>query len=159
MNLSGIDRQPTLYAFSDTESKLDLNLSIRKCRAAVMNISDLRENDCKPIFVIVISGVLVAFATFIPMEQNAVAIITPYNSGYTHGCDDAKSGDHPYLSGPGHGATFHTGQFMQGYNDGFNSCGGNQGPPDSARSHHYNQGQLDCYYGRTVPGTHTPDYI
>jgi hypothetical protein len=30
---------------------------------------------------------------------------------------------------------------------------------DSARSHHYNQGQLDCYYGRVVPGTHTPDYI
>jgi hypothetical protein len=124
-----------------------------------MKISDLSENDCKPVFVIVISGLLIAFAAFFLMHQNVVAIISLYNSGYAHGCDDAKAGDHPYLNSPGHGANFHTGQFMEGYNDGFNGCGGNQGPPDSARSHHYNQGQLDCYYGRVVPGTHTPDYI
>jgi hypothetical protein len=127
-----------------------------------MNISKLNENDCKPkiFFGIVILGILVAFtAVFIPMEHNAAAIISPYDSGYAHGCDDAKAGDHPYLNSPGHGANFHTGQFMQGYDNGFNNCGGNEGPPDSARSHQYNQGQLDCYYGRVVPGAHTPDYI
>jgi hypothetical protein len=89
-----------------------------------MKISDLSENDCKPVFVIVISGLLIAFAAFFPMHQNVVAIISPYNSGYAHGCDDAKAGDHPYLNSPGHGANFHTGQFMEGYNDGFNGCGG-----------------------------------
>ena len=41
----------------------------------------------------------------------------------------------------------------------YNNCEGNQGPPDSARSQQYNQGQLDCYYGKTIPGNHTPEYI
>jgi hypothetical protein len=132
---------------------------MRKQGLEVMNITELSENDRIPVFVMVISGILLALAEFIPTEQNVVAIASPYDSGHAHGCDDAKAGDHPYLNSPGHGANFHTSQFMQGYNDGFNSCGGNQGPPDSARSHHYNQGQLDCYYSRTVPGAHTPDYI
>ena len=58
------------------------------------------------------------------MEQNvAIAIISPYDSRYALGCDDAKAGDHPYLNSPGHGANFHKGQFMQGYDDDFNICG------------------------------------
>jgi hypothetical protein len=93
----------------------------------------------KPVFVIVLLGLLlVTFAALILMQQNTAAATTsPDDSGYAHGCNDAKADDHPYLNSPGHGPNFHTGQFMQGYNDGFNTCGGNQGPPDSARSHQY----------------------
>ena len=40
-----------------------------------MKISDLSENDCKPVFVIVISGLLIAFVAFFPMHQNVVACI------------------------------------------------------------------------------------
>lgn len=41
-----------------------------------------------------------------------------YQSGYDHGCSDAKLGGHPYLnSHPGH-----TGVFMEGYNKGYHDC-------------------------------------
>jgi hypothetical protein len=44
-----------------------------------------------------------------------------YNSGYNHGCSDARQGGHPYLYGSG-GASNHTIVFMQGYNDGWRYC-------------------------------------
>jgi hypothetical protein len=56
-----------------------------------------------------------------------VTAITPYDSGYNHGCDDAKVGGHPYLDIPGTGQEFHTPEFMQQYNDGYNDCS----PPSS----------------------------
>jgi hypothetical protein len=44
-----------------------------------------------------------------------------YDSGYNHGCSDAKTGDHPYLEDSG-GEDSHTDTFMQGYNDGYSKC-------------------------------------
>jgi hypothetical protein len=44
-----------------------------------------------------------------------------YDSGYNHGCSDAKTGDHPYLKDSG-GEDSHTATFMQGYNDGYSKC-------------------------------------
>ena len=44
-----------------------------------------------------------------------------YNSGYNHGCSDARQGGYPYLYGSG-GASNHTTVFMQGYNDGWRNC-------------------------------------
>jgi hypothetical protein len=44
-----------------------------------------------------------------------------YNSGYNHGCSDARQGGYPYLYGSG-GAGNHTIVFMQGYNDGWRNC-------------------------------------
>jgi hypothetical protein len=44
-----------------------------------------------------------------------------YESGYDHGCSDAKIGDHPYLDSSG-GESSHTDIFMEGYNDGYTNC-------------------------------------
>ena len=90
--------------FETREYNMTANI-IKKC-----NIFNHKLSDLKTFFVIVISGILVAFApSFIPMEQNdAIAIISPYDSGVEM---MLKLGDHPYLNG--HGANFHTGQFMQ----------------------------------------------
>src|SRR4051812_10417988 len=49
---------------------------------------------------------------------------SPYDSGYDHGCDDAGISDPSdrYINEPGKGASFHTGEFMQGYNAGYSNC-------------------------------------
>lgn len=47
----------------------------------------------------------------------------PYDSGYDHGCDDAKISDSSdgYVNQPEKGPSFHTETFMQGYYNGYNS--------------------------------------
>lgn len=49
---------------------------------------------------------------------------SPYNSGYSYGCDDAKiyDSDDRYINQPGKGPTYHTYSFMNGYYDGFDDC-------------------------------------
>ena len=49
---------------------------------------------------------------------------SPYDSGYDHGCDDAGISDPSdrYINEPGKGPSFHTNEFMQGYNAGYNDC-------------------------------------
>ena len=49
---------------------------------------------------------------------------SPYRSGYNHGCDDAKISDPSdrYINQPEKGPSFHTDEFMNGYDDGFNAC-------------------------------------
>ena len=55
----------------------------------------------------------------------AYAKKSPYDSGYDHGCKDAKISDASdrYINQPKRRPSFHTQQFMTGYNDGFGSCG------------------------------------
>ncbi|HZI71652.1 MAG TPA: hypothetical protein VFD60_10890 [Nitrososphaeraceae archaeon] len=78
----------------------------------------------KQITLVAVLSVLLAFyALLIPIEQKAAAVfVFPYDSGYIHGCNDAKIGGHPYLNSPGHGPTFHSASFIQGYSDGYNVC-------------------------------------
>ncbi|MPZ07037.1 MAG: hypothetical protein GEU26_11595 [Nitrososphaeraceae archaeon] len=49
---------------------------------------------------------------------------SPYSSGYDHGCNDAAISDpsERYINQPGKGPSFHTGEFMNGYYDGFDAC-------------------------------------
>jgi hypothetical protein len=56
-----------------------------------------------------------------------------YDSGYDHGCDDAgiSNPSDRYINQPEKGPSFHTGEFMQGYNAGFNSCSGGAGFQES----------------------------
>lgn len=56
--------------------------------------------------------------------DDSVANNQPYRSGYDHGCSDAKISDsnNRYINQPGKGPTYHTSEFMRGYNDGFESC-------------------------------------
>jgi hypothetical protein len=73
----------------------------------------MNSNYVKTLFVVLL-GVSVTTLTV------QVKAISPYNSGYSHGCDDARGGH--YLSSPGKGAAFHTAEFMNGYYAGLNAC-------------------------------------
>jgi hypothetical protein len=53
-----------------------------------------------------------------------------YDSGYDHGCSDAKTGDHPYLDSSG-GESSHTDTFMEGYDDGYTKCHNPNSKPSS----------------------------
>jgi hypothetical protein len=78
----------------------------------------------------------------------------PYESGYDHGCDDAKISDpgDRYINQPERGPSFHTDEFMEGYDDGYVECsdvsnsdnsGGNElaNWNDSCRNAGYDDGQ------------------
>jgi hypothetical protein len=63
----------------------------------------------------------------IQLGQFAYAI-SGYDSGYNHGCNDAKLSDpsEGYINQPENGPSFHSDTFMQGYQSGFNSCSAHQ---------------------------------
>lgn len=56
--------------------------------------------------------------------NNVPANESVYNSGYGHGCSDAKISDFTkrYINQPGIGPSYHTQEFMRAYNDGFETC-------------------------------------
>jgi hypothetical protein len=59
---------------------------------------------------------------------------SPYESGYDHGCDDAdiSDPDDRYINQPEKGPSFHTNEFMRGYNDGYDSCSEQDADDDSS---------------------------
>ena len=81
---------------------------------------------------------IILVAILIQLGQYTYAI-SGYDSGYNHGCDDAKVADpsERYINQPGKGANFHSDPFMQGYKSGFNSCSVQQSdslPPSDTSS-------------------------
>jgi hypothetical protein len=66
---------------------------------------------------------IVSVAILIQLGQYAYAI-SGHDSGYNHGCNDAKVADpsQRYINQPEKGPNFHSDAFMQGYKSGFNSC-------------------------------------
>lgn len=58
---------------------------------------------------------------------------SPYESGYDHGCDDAGISDpgERYINQPEKGPSFHTDEFMDGYNDGYDECSSGGGADSS----------------------------
>lgn len=67
------------------------------------------------IFVVIASSITSVYAS----EK------TPYESGYDHGCDDADLDvDDRYINEPGKGKSYHTDEFNNGYDEGFDDCGG-----------------------------------
>lgn len=59
---------------------------------------------------------------------------SPYDAGYDHGCDDAdiSNPSDRYINQPEKGLSFHTDEFMQGYNAGYNDCSDDSGDSQSA---------------------------
>ena len=49
---------------------------------------------------------------------------SPFESGYDHGCNDAGITDlsDRYINQPGKDPSFHTEEFMRGYDTGYNTC-------------------------------------
>jgi hypothetical protein len=80
---------------------------------------------------------------------------SPYDSGYNHGCSDAQISNPSdrYINQPEKGPSFHTGEFMSGYNDGLDSCSGGggsnfQGSDSGGRaSFVYASDDNDCKFG------------
>jgi hypothetical protein len=79
---------------------------------------------------------------------------SPYQSGYTHGCSDARISDPSdrYINEPGKGPGFHTPAFMNGYYAGYNACsgGGSGGGGTYVEGHTAGkaQGESDALNGR-----------
>lgn len=78
-----------------------------------------------------------------------------YESGRDHGCDDARlNPSDRYINEPGKGASFHTNEFMSGYYDGLNSCGGSNSD-ESPRDNGKSRGDLIedlCNFAESNPG-------
>jgi hypothetical protein len=70
-----------------------------------------------------LTTLVILVAILIPLVQYTYAI-SGYDSGYNHGCDDAKVADpsERYINQPEKGPNFQSDAFMQGYKSGFNSC-------------------------------------
>lgn len=69
--------------------------------------------------------IIVAAASLGTMQGTMAKKGTPLQAGYDHGCNDAKvMFSARYINQPGKGPTFHTQEFMSGYNGGFNACSG-----------------------------------
>jgi len=73
---------------------------------------------------LLISFIIFALAFFPLPSITHVNAATPYESGYDHGCDDAKISDYSgrYINQPGKGPSSHSSEFMQGYYDGKGDC-------------------------------------
>src|SRR5215203_2848029 len=69
---------------------------------------------------------LVANTIFALVPYTNASSKSPYESGYDHGCDDAdiSDPDDRYINQPEKGPSFHTDEFMRGYNDGYDACSG-----------------------------------
>jgi hypothetical protein len=75
----------------------------------------------------IISTAITCFMMTIILTSPVYAsTLTPFQSGYDHGCDDAKIPDsnknERYIEQPGKGRAYHTVEFMNGYEYGFTQC-------------------------------------
>jgi hypothetical protein len=77
---------------------------------------------------------------------------SPYDSGYNHGCDDARISDYSdrYINQDEKGPSFHTPEFMNGYNAGVSACSSSEASPPLSSSQQSSNpdtvgNQLLCY--------------
>jgi|ERR1051325_5737632 hypothetical protein len=82
---------------------------------------------------VITASLIVISAVYLGIFHNAIAKETPYQAGYDHGCDDAKvsKADARYINQPDKGPSFHTQEFMSGYNAGFSACSDGGSSPSS----------------------------
>ena len=75
-------------------------------------------------------AILLTFAVIlsVPLQGAAASSKSPYDPGYDHGCDDAgiSNPSDRYIDQPEKGSSFHTSEFMNGYDSGFSSCSGDK---------------------------------
>jgi hypothetical protein len=77
-----------------------------------------------PITILLLAAIGVLAPQQMPILHVDASSDSPYRSGYDHGCDDASISDpsERYTNQPGKGPSFHTGEFMNGYYNGFDAC-------------------------------------
>jgi hypothetical protein len=78
------------------------------------------------ILTLAVTAILTSTMISVPSILVVYASESPYQSGYDHGCDDAGISDpgDRYINQQEKGPSFHTQEFMSGYYDGLESCGG-----------------------------------
>ena len=83
---------------------------------------------------------------------------SPYESGRDHGCDDAEISDvdDRYINQPEKGPSFHTNEFMRGYNAGYDDCSGDGS--GAGRGSGSNNGNNDRGEGRNFVGSYADGY-
>jgi 5-methylcytosine-specific restriction endonuclease McrA len=84
-------------------------------------------------------NILVILVVILIQLGQYVYALSGYDSGYNHGCNDAKVVDpsERYINQPERGPNFHSDAFMQEYRSGFNSCSlqqSNKLPPSDSPS-------------------------
>ena len=86
------------------------------------------------IYLLLLVITAISMLTFIPLSYASQD--NPYESEYDHGCDDAGISDpsERYINQPGKGPSFHTGSFMNVYNDGFDACSDGIGDDSNAEN-------------------------
>lgn len=71
--------------------------------------------------------IVVGLVVSLSMPVGTVFATSAYQSGYDHGCDDAKIPyselNKRYIEQPEKGRGFHTDEFLAGYDKGFEACG------------------------------------
>ena len=77
----------------------------------------------------IISAMLLSLLLILITVPHIAAAATPYNAGYSHGCDDGKLGFHKYLAITGLDNV--TPEFMQGYDNGYKACFSPNGTPNA----------------------------
>lgn len=57
-------------------------------------------------------------------DTSVTTVKSPFDVGYDHGCNDASISDfsNRYINQPEKGPSFHTDEFMLGYDAGYNAC-------------------------------------
>lgn len=81
-----------------------------------------------PSFKLSILSIFFAIGTLLTISVgwsiSSIHAISAYDSGFDHGCNDAKisNSDNRYINQPEKGPSFHSKEFMNGYDDGFDAC-------------------------------------
>jgi hypothetical protein len=73
----------------------------------------------------VFSLLILVLATGLQTDQvDALSSKSPFESGYEHGCNDSSIPNFSdrYINQPEKGPSFHTDEFMRGYDTGYNNC-------------------------------------
>ncbi len=70
---------------------------------------------------ITVAFIICTLTVLSPLSSTQVYAASPYDSGYSHGYDDAQLFDpsEHYINQPGKGPEFHTDEFMDGYHAGY----------------------------------------
>jgi hypothetical protein len=101
------------------KAKVNQNLYIRTEKIALSITIDFRYGTTVAVFFVLCAVAVLPAMSFIPVQA-----VKPYDSGFMHGCSDAKISDPTdrYINQPKQGPSFHTSKFMEGYNGAFDDC-------------------------------------
>ena len=87
----------------------------------------------------VLTAIILVYFMMFASDSAESSTTEAYDFWYDHGCDDAGIADPSdrYINQPGKGPSFHTNEFMDGYDDGFVACSAQGSSPNGNYSDNY----------------------